>query len=180
MSVFELMPLFVETGWEFFAEVIWAKYQGVIDGDEMPTPGTSWGSFCSPSAPSFRTHTERIWFWYADKWKVAPPRDELRGEIIDRTEFAKLTKDLWVIKGEQHPTHPAVMASEVARRCIMLCTYPEAVVYDPFCGRGTTAIQAALQGRAGIGTDLSASYISLACREAQRAMVPATRVRLIA
>lgn len=166
-----LFPLFFRSGWKLCGEVIWSKYGG--KEQERPAPGTAWGSFGSPSAPSIRTHTERIWFWYKGDWKVPPPSPDLAGEIIDRTDFARATHDIWTIHGEMSKHHPAVMAHEVARRAIALCSYPGAVVYDPFNGRGTVPIQAAVNGRVGIGTDLSEAYITLAKREALGAHIPA-------
>lgn len=165
-----LFPLFFKVGWKLRGEVIWSKYGG--KNEERPAPGTAWGSFGSPSAPSIRTHTERIWFWYKEEWKISPPGPDLAGEIIDRRDFAQATHDIWTIHGESHRKHPAVMAKEVARRAILLCSYPRAFVYDPFSGSGTVPIQAALNDRVGVGTDLSGSYIKISQAESLGVCVP--------
>lgn len=40
-------------------------------------------------------------------------------------------------------------------------TLPGDVVYDPFCGRGTTPLEACLQGRIGVGSDASPLAVAL-------------------
>lgn len=146
--------------WKWHAEIVWSKYGG--KNEERPAPGTAWGSFCNPSAPSIRTHTERIYVLYKDTWKRTPARADLCGEIIDRTDFARCTHDIWTIHGVTRKEHPAVMPHEIARRVINLFSFPGDTVLDPFCGIGTVPLVAAAYDRAAIGTDLSPAYIDQA------------------
>jgi len=57
-----------------------------------------------------------------------------------------------------HP-YPAKFIPQIPRRAISLWTKPGDLVYDPFCGCGTTIFEASLAGRAGIGTDNNAVAI---------------------
>ena len=73
--------------------------------------------------------------------------------------------DVWTIPTSPFPeTHFAVMAPEVARRCILAGARPSGVVLDPFCGSGTTGMVALKHGRRFVGIDLSATYLDLALR----------------
>lgn len=58
--------------------------------------------------------------------------------------------------------HPCQFPSELVERCILALTNPGDLVLDPFVGSGTTAIAAAIHGRAAIGIDKDARYIELA------------------
>src|SRR5207249_5998698 len=53
-----------------------------------------------------------------------------------------------------HP-YPARMVPDIARKLISTYSEPGDVVYDPFCGSGTTLVEAGLQDRHGIGVDLN-------------------------
>lgn len=57
--------------------------------------------------------------------------------------------------------HPAVMPSELAGKLIRLGSRPGEVVLDPFCGSGTTCLEAKRLGRRYIGIDLHRQYVEL-------------------
>lgn len=54
-----------------------------------------------------------------------------------------------------HP-YPAKFIPQIPRKAIDLWTKPGELVYDPFCGCGTTLLEARLMGRPSIGTDNNA------------------------
>jgi site-specific DNA-methyltransferase (cytosine-N4-specific) len=73
--------------------------------------------------------------------------------------------DVWSIPTQPFPAaHFAVMAPELARRCILAGAKPGSTVLDPFCGSGTTGMVALRHGRRFVGIDLSAAYLDLALR----------------
>lgn len=73
--------------------------------------------------------------------------------------------DVWSVPTQPFPAaHFAVMAPELARRCIVAGCKPGGVVLDPFCGSGTTGMVALKHGRRFVGIDLSAAYLDLALR----------------
>lgn len=82
--------------------------------------------------------------------------------------------DVWNIPTQPFPeAHFAVMAPELARRCVVAGCKPGGVVLDPFCGVGTTGMVAGQNGRRFIGIDLSAETLDLALttRLAQGALI---------
>lgn len=58
--------------------------------------------------------------------------------------------------------HPAVMPSELARRCILCSTEQGETVLDPFAGAGTSLLAADCAGRHGIGIELNPAYADIA------------------
>jgi len=66
--------------------------------------------------------------------------------------------DVWEINPQPDKRHPAVMPQELARRIIRVCSKPGDIVFDPFCGIGTTLIVAHEQGRKYLGCDISEKY----------------------
>lgn len=57
--------------------------------------------------------------------------------------------------------HPAPMPTELARRCIVAGSKPSDTVIDPFCGSGTTGIEAVRQQRHFIGIELNPAHVQL-------------------
>ena len=53
-----------------------------------------------------------------------------------------------------HP-YPAMMIPQVARRLIQEYGYPRGILFDPYCGTGTTLLEAYLVGSESVGTDLN-------------------------
>jgi DNA modification methylase len=73
--------------------------------------------------------------------------------------------DVWTLPTQPFPeAHFAVMAPELARRCIVAGCKPGGTVLDPFAGSGTTGMVAQQHGRRFVGIDLSADYLNLALR----------------
>jgi hypothetical protein len=67
----------------------------------------------------------------------------------------------------QHVTHNIHRYSgkfipQIASRAIGILTTPGEVVLDPYCGSGTTLVEAALQGRRAIGIDLNPLAVLIA------------------
>ena len=56
--------------------------------------------------------------------------------------------------------HPAVMALELARRCMMITSKPNDFVLDPYAGSGTTLITAQNLGRRWVGVDISRRFVT--------------------
>lgn len=72
------------------------------------------------------------------------------------------TGDVWSFKpGGDGPSHLAPFPDELARRCILPCTEPGDLVFDPFSGSHTTCRVAEELGRRGVGCDLYAETIML-------------------
>ena len=73
--------------------------------------------------------------------------------------------------------HPAKMLPDLARRITVEYAPPGGLVVDPMCGIGTTLVEAATQGRRGVGVELEARWADLARRNLAHAL-PADHTRL--
>lgn len=73
--------------------------------------------------------------------------------------------DVWSITTTPFTeAHFAVMALELAERCVRAGCVPGGTVLDPFSGSGTTGLAAARHGRRYVGIDLNAEYLDLSLR----------------
>lgn len=66
--------------------------------------------------------------------------------------------------------HPAIFPEKLAQDQILSWSGPGDLVFDPFCGSGTTGKVAILNGRRFIGVDISEEYCELARRRIQNAV----------
>ncbi len=64
--------------------------------------------------------------------------------------------------------HPAMMPKWLARDLILSWSNPGETVLDPFCGSGTTVLEAHKAQRVGVGIDSNADYIALAKQTLER------------
>lgn len=85
---------------------------------------------------------------------------------IDRLydDWERCVWDISNVKNN-HPEkldHPCQFPVELVERCILACTNENDVVYDPFCGVGSTLVASILHNRVGIGTELDVKYCSIA------------------
>ncbi|MEO7663785.1 MAG: DNA methyltransferase [Candidatus Limnocylindrales bacterium] len=110
--------------------------------------------------------------------------DQLALEL--RTELPRLAieadwKDQARLWG--HPLHPmcsylASFPAALAHAFIARYSRPGDVVFDPFSGRGTTPLQAAAEGRIGVGNDLNPFAHLLTAAKVQPATPAEARTRL--
>lgn len=136
-------------------EIIWEK-------NNYNCAPTAWGSWNSPSQPYLKYTWEYIEYFYK-----RTPKHEGNRENIDIVgdEFKKWTTAKWTIAPEtkmKEYDHPAMFPEELVERILKLFTYKNDVVYDPFCGAGTTCAMCEKFGRQYIGTDISQKYCETA------------------
>jgi len=79
---------------------------------------------------------------------------------VNNVKIKKYTNEFWTAKQRQSNSlheisYRACFKPELPRFFIELLTKPGEIVYDPFSGRGTTAIEAALLGRNVIANDVN-------------------------
>jgi site-specific DNA-methyltransferase (adenine-specific) len=125
---------------------------------------TAWGSYKSPTAPFVTNPNERILVFYkGERWK----RDG-RGRTwdIEPQQFIDWTLGSWSFPGAsaRRIGHPAPFPEELPRRLILLFSFREDVVLDPFVGSGTTCRVAERLGRRSIGIDRNHAYLQAAER----------------
>jgi site-specific DNA-methyltransferase (adenine-specific) len=138
-----------ELGYIPFSTIIWNKSQ---IGNR-----TAWGSWLSPSCPSFPTPFEYVLIFSKEDKKLST-----KGESdLHRDEFIKYAFAIWDIAPETRMKdfgHPAMFPEELVARLIKMLCWKEAMVVDPFSGAGTTAVVCKRLGRNFIGFEMSKEY----------------------
>ncbi|NBO22382.1 site-specific DNA-methyltransferase [bacterium] len=145
----DITNFMLDIGWSYYTTIIWHKSQ---IGSR-----TAWGSFKSPSCPSFPTPFEFILVFYKESKKI-----QWKGESdLESKEFIDLSNSLWNFTPEVNMKkmgHPAAFPLELPRRCIKMFSWVDSIVYDPFMGVGTTALACKLLNRKWIGSEISSEY----------------------
>lgn len=107
------------------------------------------------------------------RYYKGPKKGELSGNPLGKNPsdvWDIVTQDwedgVWDIPNVKanHPEkteHPCQFPIELVQRCVLALTQPDGVVFDPYCGVGSTIIAALLHSRKAIGAELDASYIAI-------------------
>jgi len=83
----------------------------------------------------------------------------------DKTDLNDFWWDIHRIKHKRdRDLHPCQLPIKLMKRIIKLTTNPNDIVFDPFCGAGTTAIVAKMFKRHFITTDIDEKYVKIAMR----------------
>lgn len=134
------------------ANIIWSKSQ---IGNRF-----SWGSFASPSAPSFPKPFEYIMIFAKEHVKL-----QRKGETdLLNQEFIDWSLAMWNITPETQMKkigHPAMFPVELPYRLIKMLSWTDATVLDIFNGAGTTAVACERLGRKYIGIEMSKKYCDI-------------------
>lgn len=135
------------------SQIIWNKLTTSVR--------TAWGSFQSPSCPSFPKAFEFILIFAKESRKL-----QWKGETdLTRDEFINWTYAMWNFQPENRQSkigHNAMFPPELPKRCIKMLSWIDSVVYDPFCGAGTTCMVAEKLKRNWIGSEISSNYCKIA------------------
>lgn len=141
-----------ELGYLLMTTIIWNKNQ---IGNR-----TSWGSWLSPSCPSFPTPFEYILIFAKDTIKL-----KTKGKTdLHREEFIVNSLAMWDVKPENNMKkigHPAMFPEILPERLIKMLSWKGAMVLDPFNGAGTTGVACEALGRKYIGIEMSKEYCDI-------------------
>jgi len=120
---------------------------------------TSWGSWKSPSNPSFPTPFEYILVFCNESQKKIGEKGAI---TVSGEEFITNSLALWTFAPEnrmQDLGHPAMFPIELPHRLIQQLSYENDIVLDIFSGMGTTCLTAAMLKRRWVGFELSKHYV---------------------
>lgn len=128
----------------------------------------SWGSFQSPSCPSFPKPFEYIMIFAKDNTKL-----QYKGTTdLTKKQFIDWSLALWNFPGETKMKkigHPACFPIELPFRLIKMLSWKEATILDIFNGSGTTGVACKQLGRRYIGIEMSKEYCDLSVRRIKNA-----------
>ena len=139
-------------GYLTFGHLIWNKNQV---GNRR-----AWGSYCSPSCPSFPTPFEHILIFAKATLKL---QNKAVTDLIPE-EFIPWTLAQWDIAPEHRMKkigHPAMFPLEIPLRLVKMLSWVGATVLDPFNGAGTSGLACQMLDRKYIGIELSKKYCQI-------------------
>jgi site-specific DNA-methyltransferase (adenine-specific) len=162
----DYVAAFTSVGWEYQTSIVW--------NEQNISRRTAWGSWLRPSAPFVTAPVEMVAVFYKESWQRPPIG---RTWAIERDDFLDWTLGLWTFPGENRRRvgHPAPFPRELPRRLILLYSYEQDLILDPFVGSGTTCLAASELGRRSIGVEIDPEYCARA-RDALR--VPSLESRV--
>ena len=90
-------------------------------------------------------------------------------EAVNSRDPAGQVGSVWRIpppprREKTYGRHPTQKPLRLVRRALLACTREGDLVFDPFCGSGTTAVAAKELNRSFVGTELEEEYAELAAR----------------
>jgi site-specific DNA-methyltransferase (adenine-specific) len=154
---------------QFMKDIGWIPMTTIIWDKNNVSSRTAWGSWLSPSCPSFPTPFEYVLIFAKNTNKL-----QTKGETdLTKEEFINWSLAKWSFTGENLKKlgHPAAFPIELPKRCIKMLSWIDAVVYDPFMGSGTTALACKMFNRNFIGSEISKEYMELSERRIQEILI---------
>jgi len=119
------------------------------------------GSYPFPSNFMISTALEAIHI-FRKKGKRKVSKEIKKKSWISKSEFRKFREPIWCLNGVSNKKHPAVFPNELPHRLIKIYSFYGDIVFDPFCGIGTTNVEALKLGRNSIGIDIREDFIYIA------------------
>jgi site-specific DNA-methyltransferase (adenine-specific) len=113
-----------------------------------------------------RAHAHETLVW-AGKGRGA--RHTFNYDLINSRDPSSQVSSIWRIappsrREKLHGRHPTQKPLRLVRRALVACTREGELVFDPFCGSGTTAVAAKELNRSFVGAELEEEYAELAAR----------------
>lgn len=161
--------------WEILNEFKLLRYMGTIFWKKSTSRNGNvlFGSYPYPSNFMISTALESIHvFRKMGKRKI--PKEIKEKSRISKAEFQKFREPIWYLNGVSKKTHPAVFPNELPHRLIKMYSFYSDIVLDPFCGIGTTNVEALKSGRNSVGIDVREDYVEIAASNLKRINKPAS------
>jgi site-specific DNA-methyltransferase (adenine-specific) len=111
-------------------------------------------------------HAHETLLW-ASKGKAA--RHTFNYDLINSRDPTSQVSSVWRIpavsmREKSHGRHPTQKPLRLVRRSVLASSAEGDLVFDPFCGSGTTAVAAKELGRFFVGAEKERGYAELAAR----------------
>lgn len=138
-------------------EILWEK-------NNYNCKYTAWGSWKSPSSPYLKYTWEFVEVFCKGQLKK---QGKSADADIDAESFKEWVVAKWSIAPERRMRefdHPAMFPEELARRVMLLFSFRNDIILDPFAGAGTTCVAARRNGRRFLGIDIAPEYCATAER----------------
>lgn len=123
---------------------------------------TSWGSWKSPSQPSFPTPFEFIIVMAKETKNHEGDPTKI---TVSKEDFMRSSNALWEFPPDTRMMelyqHPAAFPPELPRRLIHQLSYEGDIVLDPFSGSGTVCSVAKRLNRRYVGIEMSEKYVRI-------------------
>lgn len=173
---FDLHRIFIEEGYDFIDDIIWAKPEGAgwatgrgrrFAADRNPlqykaVPVTEY-------VLVYRKRTDLLIDWHIrnhpDKKIVA---DSKIADGYERT-------NIWRIRPNTNSKHPAAFPQELAEKVIRYYSFKRDVVLDPFAGSGTVGAAAAKADRRFVLFDINPDYVRLMREQSHKWLGPTAK-----
>ena len=109
-------------------------------------------------------HEDLIW---ASKGRGA--RHTFNYDLVNSPDPGAQVSSVWRIPAvprqeKLHGYHPTQKPLRLVRRALLASTREGGLIFDPFCGSGTTAVAAKELNRSFVGTELNEEFAGLAAR----------------
>ncbi len=127
------LECFQRLGWRWYDIRYWRRAQVAL-------------AIWNTTQPRAMSHMECLWTWQ-------------NGDAQEPVRDLSISKEgLWECDGGSDGSHPAMMATGIAQKALVIYTDPGDTVLDPFLGSGTTLIAAEQTGRTCYGVEILPKY----------------------
>ncbi len=111
------------------------------------------------------THAHETLVWAGKRGA----RHTFNYDVINSRDPGSQVSSVWRIpppsrREKLHSRHPTQKPLRLVRRALLACTREGDLVFDPFCGSGTTAVAAKELNRAFVGAELEEGFAELAAQ----------------
>ncbi len=143
------------TGLFLYDVYIWNKVNSHID--------LMFGSYPYPANFYARNSIEFITIYVKDGQPDLIDKEIKEKSKLNKEEFVDFTNQIWNIPtrgtaDKDFGMHPAMMPIRIPERLIILFSFIDDIILDPFCGSGTTLQAAKELGRKYIGYEIYKHY----------------------
>ncbi len=158
---FDLTTRLTQGGWEFHQDIIWHKCTAGVKRAgvtiQKPYPGYYYPNIMTEYILIFRKPGPPI-------YRYRSLHEKKEAEIpINRLFTMDIANNVWHIAPvpPDYIDHPAPFPEEIPYRLILMYSYPDDLVLDPFAGSGQTLKVARWLGRQYVGYEIIQKYAEL-------------------